>query len=182
MPSALVSGTVDVQGERWVLAEWPGMIGHNWGRRHPEAYAWGHCNSWDTGDELVFEGFTAGKPGFIVPSVTVLCVRNRGVSHMLNGLVSMARNTSEVSPRRWSFRGAGKGASIEGEIWAETDDFVGLFYPNPDGTMCHCLTSMLARAEVTLRLPHQPSRTVRSSRAALEIGTEDARHGVRMYV
>ena len=35
-------------------------------------------------------------------------------------------------------------------MWAETDDFVGLFYPNPDGTSCHCLNSKLARAELTV--------------------------------
>jgi hypothetical protein len=180
LPSALVSGTVDVGSERWVLAGWPGMVGHNWGRRHAEAYAWGHCNAWDGGEDLVFDGFTS-RAGAIAPAVTVLCMRHRGVTHSLNGLLSIARSTGEITPRRWNFRGSARDISLEGEIWAETDDLVGLFYANPDGTMCHCLGSMLARAEMTVTLPGQAPRTVRSSRAALEIGTRDARHGVKMY-
>jgi hypothetical protein len=180
--SALVSGRVDVGGEPWALVDWPGMVGHNWGRRHPEAYAWGHCNAWDDGDDCVLEGFTSNGAGVLVPAVTMLWVRHRGVSHAFNTLVSVARNRAEITPRRWTFRGADKEAAIEGELWAETDGMVGLFYPNPDGTMCHCLTSMIANAEVTLKLPRQPPRTIRSSRAALEIGTTDARHGVRMHV
>jgi hypothetical protein len=182
VPSALVSGSVDVADEHWVVDAWPGMVGHNWGRRHPDAYGWGHCNVWDGGDDVVLEGFTTESAAFRLRGVTVLCVRQQGVSYSLSGLVSVARNAGEITPRRWSFRGAGKGVSIAGEMWAETDDLVGLFYPNPDGTMCHCLGSMLARAEVTLELPRQPRRTIRSSRAALEIGTQDTRHGVRMYV
>jgi hypothetical protein len=182
VPSALVSGRVDVAGEHWELDAWPAMVGHNWGRRHAGAYGWGHCSVWDGGDDIVFEGFTAAKAALGFRAVTMLCLRQRGTSYALNGLASVARNVGEITPRRWSFRGAGKGASIEGEIWAETDDLVGLFYPNPDGTMTNCLGSMLAHAEVTLELPGQSRRTIRSSRAALEIGTLDARHGVRMYV
>ena len=67
-------------------------------------------------------------------------------------------------------------------MWADTDDFVGLFYPNPDGTNCHCLNSELARAEVTLKIAGRPARIYRSSRAALEIGTRDPNHGVRMVM
>ena len=63
-----------------------------------------------------------------------------------------------------------------------TDDFVGLFYPNPDGTICHCLNSKLARAEIRWRFP-TAHRTLRVfARAALEIGTRDPRHGVKMYL
>lgn len=180
--TALVSGQVDIGEEHWALVDWPGMVGHNWGRRHPEAYAWGHCNAWDDGDDLVLEGFTARGSGVIVPAVTMLWARHRGVGYGFDTLISVARNRGAMTPRRWTFRGADREASIEGEMWAETDDMVGLFYPNPDGTMCHGLASMIANAEVTLRLPRLPSRTMRSSRAALEIGTTDARHGVRMYV
>jgi hypothetical protein len=182
VPSCLVSGRVDVGGEHWALDAWPGMIGHNWGRRRARVYGWGQCSVWDGGDDLIFEGFTAARAALGVRAVTVLCLRHQGKNYALNGLTSVARNGGEMTPRRWTFRGAGKGASIEGEIWAETDDLVGLFYPNPDGTMCNCLGSMLAHAEVILELPGQSRRTIRSSRAALEIGTLDARHGVRMYV
>jgi len=71
---------------------------------------------------------------------------------------------------------------VRGEMFASTDDFVGLFYLNPDDTMTHCLNTKLAQAEVELTVQGRAPFTVRSRAAALEIGTMDPRHGVRMYV
>jgi hypothetical protein len=101
---------------------------------------------------------------------------------MLTGFASLARNAGAISPRRWSFRARADRIAVDGEMWADTDDFVGLFYPNPDGTTCYCLNSKLARAEVTLRIGSRAPKTLRSERAALEIATRDPHHGVRMYV
>lgn len=181
IPSARISGRVDVGAESWLLEGWPGMVGHNWGRGHTELYAWGQCNAWDNGENVVFEAISAGADG-AAPARTILCLRSNGVSHHLNGLWSIARNEGIITPRRLRFRGRSRDVEIDGEMWAESDDFVGLFYPNPDGTMCHCLNSKLARAEVRLALFRGPPRTLRSSRAALEIGTRDPGHGVKMYL
>jgi hypothetical protein len=184
IPNARISGTVDVEGERWSLREWPGMVGHNWGAGNSESYAWGHCNAWDGGDDVVLEGFSARvrAGGVLLPATTALCIRHHGTSYMLSGFAALARNHGSISARRWTFRGRGARIAVEGEIWADTDDFVGLFYPNPDGTVCYCLNSKLARAEVTLRIEGRAPKTLRSERAALELGTRDPHHGVRMYV
>jgi hypothetical protein len=113
---------------------------------------------------------------------TVLCVRHRGVRYDLNALSDIARNAGAVTPRRWRFRGANALCKVDGELWGETDDFVGLHYANPDGSMCYCLNTKIARAKVTLT-PRGRAPVVATSRAAaLEIGTTDPRHGVRMHV
>jgi hypothetical protein len=181
IPNARVSGRIDIDGEAWEAERWPAMVGHNWGRRHSSLYAWGQCSVWDGGDDLVLEGASIGAGGPVV-GATLLCIRRDGVRHDLNGLWSLARNGGAITPRRWRFRGRSARVEVEGEMWADTDDFVGLLYPNPDGTNCHCLNSKLARAEVTLKLAGRPSRTYQSSRAALEIGTSDPHHGVRMVL
>ena len=187
IPNARISGVVEVDGEahqeKWELDAWPGMVGHNWGR-HTERYVWGHCNAWDDGDDVVFEGASGRMRvgGVLLPFRTGMIVRHHGTTYRLSGLASLLRNRASVTPRRWQFRGAGRGIQLEGEMWAETDDFVGLFYPNPDDTMVHCLNSKIAHAEVTLRMAGRPPKTLRSSRAALELGTTDPHHGVRMYV
>lgn len=188
IPDARISGTVALRdaarGETWNLSGWRGMVGHNWGRGHSELYAWGHCNAWDEDDDVVVEGFSARvrAGGVLLPAATLVCVRHHGVSYSLSGVASLARNSGRISPRRWSFVARAPRVSIDGEFWADTDDFVGLFYPNPDGTLCHCLNSKLAHAAVTLRLEGRAPRTLHTSRAALEIGTRDPHHGVRMYV
>jgi hypothetical protein len=184
IPNARMSGTVDVAGERWDVGAWPGMVGHNWGEANSEAYAWGHCNAWDDEDDVVFEGFSGRirAGGVLLPPSTGLCLRHHGTSYMLSGFASLLTNRGSMSARRWRFGGKSRRASIEGEMWADTDDFVGLFYPNPDGTLCYCLNSKLAHAEVTVRVEGRAPRTLRSQRAALEVATRDPNHGVRMYV
>lgn len=184
VPNGRISGTVDVEGETWTLDAWPGMVGHNWGRAHSESYAWGHCNAWDDGDDVVVEGFSARvrAGGVLLPPVTAIAVRHHGTSYALSGFASLARNEGAITPRRWRFRARADRVAVDGEMWADTDDFVGLFYPNPDGTTCYCLNSKVARAEVTLRIAGRAPRTLRSERAALELATRDPHHGVRMYV
>ena len=65
---------------------------------------------------------------------------------------------------------------------AHEDDMVGLYYPNPDGPMTYCLNSKLARAHVRLDIRGRPPVSLHSRAAALEVGTRDSEHGVRMYV
>jgi hypothetical protein len=188
MPNVRVRGTATVQGEAWALQAWPGMVGHTWGHAHSEPYAWGHCNAWDTADtpdgNVVLEGFTV-RPSALLPPVTSLTLRVGGEDFPLNGLSSLAQNAGAISPRRWSFRGfraQRPRVEVAGEMWADTDDFVGLFFRQPDGSECLCLNSMLARAEITLSIAGRPPRTLRSERAALELATRDPHHGVRMYL
>jgi hypothetical protein len=109
-------------------------------------------------------------------------VRHQGTTYPLTDLTSVMHNVAKLSARRWQFRGAGKRVAVQGEMWEETDDFVGLFYTNPDGATIHCLNSKIAHAELTLSIEGRAPRVLRSTRAALEIGTLDREHGVRMHV
>jgi hypothetical protein len=185
LPDMRVSGTLSVNGATWTVDRWPGLLGHNWGRQHANLYGWGHCNVWEEPTtDLVFEGVSARvKVGRVMtPMMTLLCVRHRGVRYDLNGVREIATSAASVSPRRWNFRGKNRLASIEGELWGETDDFVGLHYLNPDGAMTYCLNTKIARCELLLTVRGRAPIHARSSAAALEIGTRDPGHGVRMYV
>jgi hypothetical protein len=183
-PNARVRGVVWIGDEEWTVAGWPSMIGHTWGQGHSPVYAWGHCNAWDDGDDVVLDGFSArARAGpVLTPMLTVACVRHHGVRYDLNGVLALARNRGSVTLRRWRLEAQGPRASLRGELWADTDDLVGLFYPNPDGTQLYCLNSGIAHAEVLLALEGRAKRTLRSSRAMLELVTTDPHHGVRMYV
>jgi hypothetical protein len=193
VPDARADGEVRVNGERWDVAGWPMTIGHNWGRRHAPRYAWAHCNVWEggEGDGTVFEGFSAriALGPVLSPASTFLFVRqlvgaSSGPARWLvrRAFLGVGGVEQEMSLRRWKFRSTRGKTRIEGELWAETDDFVGLYYPNPDGTMTYCLNSKLARAELLVKSPGRGERLYRSSAAALEIATTDPNHGVKMYV
>ncbi len=185
LPDVRLNGEVVVNGARWSVDGWHGLVGHNWGRRNAPRYAWGHCNTWDEGaGDLVLEGLSAhvSLGPVLSPMTTLLCIRHRGESYELNALADLIMNRGEISPRRWKFEGRNARVRVTGEMWGETDDFVGLFYPNPDGTMTHCLNTKIGRARVEIEADGRAPIVARSSSAALEIGTMDPHHGVRMYV
>jgi hypothetical protein len=190
-PDARVSGRVEIRdeadgrSESWTMDRWPGMIGHNWGTGHTPKYAWGHCNAWQGTDPgVVFEGASGqiAVGPVRAPMMTVLFLIHRGQRFAWNGLADLGRSRGDITLRRWGFAGKNRRGSIEGELWAKTDDFVGLFYANPDGKMTYCLNSKLADAELTFRPRGGAPLHLRSRAAALEIGTRDPGHGIRMYV
>jgi hypothetical protein len=48
--------------------------------------------------------------------------------------------------------------------------------------MTYCLNTKLARARLELRVPGSPPVVATSRAGALEIGTRDPKHGVRMFL
>jgi hypothetical protein len=188
LADARAIGTVAVEraggdADVWAVADWPAMIGHNWGRGNAELYAWTHCNAWDV-DGLVFEA-VSGRVRLgpmLSPMATTAFVRLRGQSWDLSHARALVKNRGVISLRRWEMTGDVDGVRLACDVAAETDDMVGLHYPNPGGTMTYCLNSKIARAHIDLTLPGGERVTARSRSAALEIGTLDAAHGVRMYL
>ncbi len=170
--------------EEWSVADWPAMVGHNWGRSHPRLYAWVHCNSWDDAEDLAFEAVSARvRMGPVLsPMGTAVFVRWKGTSWDLNARELLGQNRGSISLRRWEVTAAGQGLEVHAELSAATDDLVGLHYPNPSGAMTYCLNTKLARARLELRLPGRPPFVATSHAGALEIGTRDRQHGVRMYL
>lgn len=182
-PDALLHGQLTLGDERWEIAAWRGMQGHNWGTGHAEQYAWVHCNQWSEPSELVLEAVTARVrlgPA-LSPPLSAACVRYRGVDHPFHGPIAMLATRADVGTRRYSFSASSRGATLEGVFEAATEDLVGLYYDNPRGQPTHCLNSKLARGRLRLALPGQPVVSLSTQAAALELGTRRVDHGVRMH-
>jgi hypothetical protein len=185
-----VSGAVTVTrdngapAETWPVDAWPAMVGHGWGIAHPRVYAWAHCNSWEDGVDLAFEAVSARiRMGPVLsPMATAVFVRFRGREWNFNTREVLGINRGAISMRRWEASARGEGLELDAELAAETDDFVGVHYPNPSGAMTYCLSTKLARTRLELRLPGRSPLVVTSRAGSLEIGTHDRDHGVRMYV
>lgn len=190
MPDVIATGTVTVRGRTWSVDGWRGSVQHNWGPRHTHLYAWAQVSTWDEGvgfspdgaSDLFFEagsGRLAVGP-LVMPPLTFVCVRWRGVRYDWNGPLDLARARAEIGPRAWILRATGPMGTVEAELCAETEDFVGLTYANPSGPPTYCLNSKLASARVTLSVSGRRPVTVCSRTAAFEIGTHDPNHGVRL--
>ena len=112
---------------------------------------------------------------------TAAFVRYRGRRFDLNVPRALARNRGIISLRRWEIDAKHAGVHVKCELSAETDDMVGLHYANPNASTTYCLNSKIAKARLELAIPGEPVVVAHSRAAALEIGTRDPAHGVRMY-
>ncbi len=183
-PDATFAGEVEVGGERWSLDGWRGMQGHNWGRGNAELYAWCHVNLWDDegGEPLVLEAVSARvRTGpVLLPLLTLVAVRARGVDHRFHRPADMLRAEAEIEGLSYRFDVASDLGRVEAEITADPEDMVGLYYANPKGPMTHCYNSKLARARLTFEPAGRAKVTHTSVAAALEIGTHRRDPAVKM--
>jgi hypothetical protein len=179
-PDLRFDGEIEVNGERWEVAGWRGMQGHNWQRQQPELWAWCHCNQWEDGEEVVVEAVSGRlRVGpVLLPALTSVAVRFRGEDYLFTRPLVVARARCDVGLRRYSFSARSDRASIHGLAEAVADDFVGLSYPSPDGAVTHCLNAKLARARIRFEPKGGDAVDFRSRAAALEIGTRRRDHGV----
>ncbi len=184
-PDLRLRGWVRVDGRKIDIDGWRGMQGHNWGRGHADQYAWGHCNQWEHDDGETLLEAVSGRVRVgpvLTPMMTLVFVRHDGRHYAMTSLMDLARNRGEIHPRRWFIKAAAHGVAVECDVSAQTADMVGLYYANPDGAMSYCLNSKLANARLHLVLPGHEPIDLTSRSAALELGTKDPDHGVRMYV
>jgi hypothetical protein len=181
-PDLRFTGHYRVGGERIEVDGWRGMQGHNWGRQHTFAYGWLHANVWRGGDDLVVEAITARVKlgGLVAPPVTLVVAEHAGERHLFTLPGSLLRARGSFTTRAFSFRAANARAQIHGDFRADTADFVGLYYENPDRALTYCLNSKIARGALRLAVAGRPALEAHTDAAALEIGTRDPDHGVAM--
>ena len=119
--------------------------------------------------------------------MTVLVLRHRGEEIALNHLTQAIRAKASIKYFNWNFRSETNKISLEGEISASQEAFVGLRYNNPPGGSKYCLNTKIAacRLQIVDKRPGQvkaPQMLSTKSRAAFEILTDDQDHGVDIRV
>ncbi|MBL8057544.1 MAG: hypothetical protein JNK29_12630, partial [Anaerolineales bacterium] len=170
-----------VDGAPLAVDGWLGSQNHNWGSQHTDEYAWGQVAGFDDAPEAFLEIITARTrigPWF-TPWLTLLVLRLGDEEVALNGLLQSARAAGRFRFFVWDFASAASGVRISGRIEAPAAAFVGLRYANPPGGHKTCLNTKLAACALTLeRRGAPPLRLTTRHRAAFEILTDHADHGV----
>jgi hypothetical protein len=131
----LVSGTIEVGGERLELEDQPGEQGHVGGRRHAERWAWAHCAHFPDAPGVAFEGVSAQvrKLGMLLPPATPLCVHLPDRDVRFDSARTLWSPTSSFELGRWTFRAEAGERLLEGEINAPPESFISVEYADPNG-------------------------------------------------
>ena len=186
LPLARFEGTVTVNDTTLDVAGWVGSQNHNWGTRHTDRYAWGQVAGFDDHPDTFLELATAQlKLGPMwTPHLTPLVLRHGGREIALNTLGRMARAYGRFGYFDWQFRSGDDEVEVEGFMLAPDSAFVGLRYGNPPGGHKHCLNTKIATCEVRLTEKRDGTVTELTTRhrAAFEILTDDASHGIALRV
>jgi hypothetical protein len=180
-PNARFEGSLEVDGERIVLAGWPGMIGHNWGSEHAERWVWLEGTGFDGSPESWFDaGAARVKLGrwttAWIPSGTLAL---DGERHRLGGIGAIRAARIEESPTACDFVLPGKDVVVRGRVSAPAKDFVGWVYADPKGPVHNTVNCSIADLELTVeRQGSSPRRLLLEGGAAYEFGMRETDHGI----
>jgi hypothetical protein len=183
-PMARFNGLFSIDGKEIEIADWIGSQNHNWGSRHTDFYAWGQVAGFDNEPDSFLEVATAKlRVGpFWTPPITPIVLRRGDRDYVFTELGRAIRAEGRFNYFSWEFASRNNDTNIAGTISAPTAAFVGLNYHNPPGGTKYCLNTKVANCtlHVTDRQSGKTEVLETRSRAAFEILTDDARHGVEM--
>ncbi len=143
-PDLAVTGDLTLGGQTLTLDGVPGQMGHVWGSKHADAWAWAHSNRTDG---LTWEALTAQPPvgPWTSPPVTVVLVRHQGRTIAFRNPL---RTDGSFELGRYRFEGTRGGFRVTGEVTSQ--DRVAVTYTDPDGEQSVCHNTK--RATSVLRL------------------------------
>lgn len=183
-PSASFDGIVDLDGERIVLEDWPGMVGHNWGAEHAESWIWIHGATVGDDGSRGYVDLGAGRVK-VGPLVTPWVVNgeivHRGERMRVGGLGRQLRTRVDADPTRCEFTVSGHKLVARGSVSGPSEHFVGWIYADPVGPEHHSLNCSIAdlRVDVTRHGRKDLAISVEGA-ASYEFGTRRTDHGIPM--
>ncbi len=180
-PNAHFDGRLEIDGERIDLADWPGMIGHNWGSEHAERWVWLEGTGFEDAPDAYFDAGAARirlgpwTTSWLPSGMLML----DGKRHRLGGFGKVRSTAVEDTPTACSFVLPGKDIVVRGRVSAPQKDFVGWVYADPEGSEHNTVNCSVADLELAVEEPGRPSRNlVLSAGAAFELGMRETDHGI----
>ncbi|MEX2107620.1 MAG: hypothetical protein WD827_01885 [Solirubrobacterales bacterium] len=180
-PNARFNGRLEIDGEKIDLADWPGMVGHNWGSEHAERWVWLEGTGFDGSPDTYFDAGAARiKLGRrTTPWIPSGMLMLDGEPHRLGGFGKIRSATIEASPGECSFVLPGKDIVVRGRVSAPKKDFVGWVYADPKGPEHHTINCSVSDLELKIEQPARPVRELSlAAGAAYEFGMRETDHGI----
>lgn len=145
--STTVSGTVEVDGQRFELEAAPAQQGHLFGTRHAERWAWAHCSSFVDEDAVVHALTGQGRRGpFTLPYVTSVGVLWQG---RWIRMVKVSRKR-DFDLGTWRIDVGNRRYRLRGRVEAAAPAIIRARYEDPDGTPRFCHNSEVSSCRLAL--------------------------------
>lgn len=151
-PLAQFDGQLELDEARVVVDGWTGSVNHNWGSRHTPAYAFGQVCGFDDSPESSLEIVTARAAiGPVkLPAATLLVFRHDGQEFAVRSILGSLQTHGRYRPFMWTFGARVGERMVEGEIFTESKDVIGLTYTDTDGAAKYCYNSAIATCRIQL--------------------------------
>jgi hypothetical protein len=171
-PMAQFDGLLELDDLRVVIDGWTGSVNHNWGRKHTPAYAYGQVCGFDDAPESTLEIVTARAAiGPVkLPAATLLVFRHAGQEFAVRSIRGSLHTHGRYGPFLWTFGARVGERMVEGEIFTEPADVIGLTYTDTDGDAKYCYNSAIATCRIQLAgKAFERTELVATRRAMFEI-------------
>jgi hypothetical protein len=143
-PVLAMTGGLTWDGERWDLAGWLGMQGHNWGAAHSPEYAWAQClfPEQEAVVEAVSGRIELGR--WSSPLFSMMVVRRGDTELRFDGIIDRWRQRPGLAFPRYKLTMRGRDGSAHVEVTGDPAAMVCLGYDNPARPRSYCLNSKTA--------------------------------------
>jgi hypothetical protein len=180
-PDSSFTGEVTLGGERYELAGWPGMMGHNWGTEHAERWIWMQAGDLGglTGDyiDVALGRVKIGR--WTTPWLANGQIVLDGEPLRLGGMTSAYGTDISEAPTSCTFTVPGRKVRVRGSVEANQKDVVGWVYADPKGPEHHTLNCSIADLRLEVERPGHRTATIEvPGAAAYELGSRDTDHGI----
>lgn len=183
--SIAVSGTIEVDGQRYTLDGDPGGQTHLWGRKHAYAWAWGHCNAYDIENGKALAKATPAvletlsvrmRRGPVVVPLTLFTVYPDGLDGeqlRFTDWAALPFTRSDYRTGHYSLSGENLRHRVEAVFSCQPDDMVRSEYIDPDGAPAYCHFAATASCRLTLyRRPYPGAKWQETRQLSTERGAQ----------
>jgi hypothetical protein len=150
LPDAKISGSVRCDDREFIIDSSDGMMGHIWGKKQAQSWAWAHGHIQQDGQTIIFEALSADiRIGpFRVPRLSALVLSWKGKVYRFNSLLSLLRSSSRWDRNSWKFHARSGDTSLEGALTLPESGVAFLRYTDTDGKPLFCRNSKRASLKI----------------------------------
>jgi hypothetical protein len=171
VPDGLVTGVLEVDGQRIGVGQWRGTVGHNWGTEHADSWVWLHAAGFDAAPQGWLEVVLAQlKVGPVRSPWTAMGGLSLGGELIWLGGLGR-RPFINVNPGRLIAGVPAPRARLALKVTTRDDDAVAVAYTNPAGGTRAVRHAALATVKLTLHRQGESQLTLSSTCGAYEYGT-----------